>query len=201
MELTQVVKLVQITPLLVVVVFFYFCAFKYGISVSLLLNNGPQFAVEIFHFVSHSLGITNVYMSTYHPQTNWQVWYYKRTITAMSFNCVHDHQNDWELYVSALTHSYNTQIQNSTNKKQFELVLGRPATDFTLHPNVLNRSAATHEICDEFSNRMDVVIQRAHGDFKATQECYKRSVDKRLRRTHRRLVQKTTYILTLSIGP
>lgn len=105
----------------------------------------------------------------------------------MSRNCIHDHQNDWEFYVSALTYPYNKQVQNSTKTKPFELVLSRPTKDFTLQPKMLNCSAATRETRDEFSKRIDIIIQRAHGDLEATQGWYKRSVEKRLRRIHRRL--------------
>lgn len=75
----------------------------------------------------------------------------------------------------------------STKIERLELVLSRLPTNFTPYPDVLNRTVATRETRDEFSERMDVAIQRAYGELKAMQERYKRNFLKCVRRVNRRL--------------
>lgn len=50
-----------------------------------------------------------------------------------------------------------------------------------------DRSAATRKNRDEFLKRIDIAIQRAHGELEATQELYKRDCDKRVQGVNRRL--------------
>lgn len=74
-----------------------------------------------------------------------------------------------------------------TKIERLELVLSRLPANFTLHPEVVNRTVATRETRDEFLERMDVAIQRAYGELEAMQERYKRNFHKRVRRVNRRL--------------
>ena len=68
--------------------------FKYGIPRSLLSDNGPQFNAKFFNSACRILGITDLYTSAYHPQTNGQVERYNRTIVSMLRNYVKEHQDD-----------------------------------------------------------------------------------------------------------
>ena len=78
------------------------------------------------------LGITNLYTSVYHPQTNGQVERYNRTIASMLRNYVNEHQDDWDVYVGPLTYAYNSHAHLTTRTTLFELVLSRAPPEFSL---------------------------------------------------------------------
>lgn len=81
-----------------------------------------------------------------------------RTVTVTLRNYVNDHQDDLDVYASALTYAYNNQIHKSTKTKPFERVLNHLPTDFTLQPDVGDRPAATREARDDFLERIDIAI-------------------------------------------
>ena len=81
------------------------------------------------------LEISNIFTSTYHPQTNGQVERYNRKILAMLRNYVNEHQNDWDEFASVLTYAYNNDVHRSTGTIPFDLVLSRPPPAFSLYHN------------------------------------------------------------------
>lgn len=200
-EAHQDAALPKITARFAVVAFLEVWVFNYGILVAPFSDNGHQFAAKFFQSVCSSLGITSVYTGAYHPQSNEQVEGYDRTVTAMLRNNVNEHQDDWEIYSSASSYAYNNQMHKSTKSKPFELVLSRPATDFTLHPDVIDRPAATRETREEFSKRMDITIQRAYGELEAIHERYKRNSKNAYDMLINALAKTITYTSTLLIRP
>ena len=128
------------------------------------------------------LGITNLYTSAYHPQTNGQVERYNQTIASMLHNYVNEHQDDWDVYVGPLTYAYNSHIHRTTRTTPFELVLNRPPPEFSLR-----RSSGDMPLADrgteraEFLKTVDATIQKAHGSLQRTKARYKRDFDKRVR--------------------
>ena len=79
--------------------------FKYGQPKTLISDNGKQFAAKFFQAVYSLLGLSNIFTSTYHPQTNGEVERYNRTILAILWNYVNAHQDDWDRYATALTYA------------------------------------------------------------------------------------------------
>jgi len=69
------------------------------------------------------MGITNLYSTTYHPQTQGQVERYNRTIVAQLKAYVEDHQDTWDELVSVLNLAYNSRPQQSTGVAPLELVV------------------------------------------------------------------------------
>jgi len=64
---------------------------SYGPPDTLLTDNGPQLTSKLFQGVFRLIGITNLYSTTYHPQTQGQVERYNRTIVAQLKVYVEDH--------------------------------------------------------------------------------------------------------------
>ena len=95
-KLTRVVPLRKITPYNVAVAFVENWVFAYGPPEAVISDNGKQFAAKFLQAVCGLLGISNVFTSTYHPQTNGQVERYNRKILAMLRNYVNEHQSDWD---------------------------------------------------------------------------------------------------------
>ena len=104
-KLTQVVALRSFTAYVVAVAFCEASVFKYGVPKPLLSDNGPQFSARFFRSICRVFGVTNLFTSAYHPQTNGRTETYNRTIVAMLRNYVNAHQNDWDVYVGALTYA------------------------------------------------------------------------------------------------
>ena len=93
-KLTQVIPLRRIDAYTVAVAFVEAWIFKYGPPKTLISDNGKQFAAKFFQAVCSLLGLSNIFTSTYHPQTNGQVERYNRTMLAMLRNNVNEHQDD-----------------------------------------------------------------------------------------------------------
>ena len=187
-KLTQVVALRTTTAYMVATAFCNAWVFKYGVPRSLLSDNGPQFNANVFQSVCRVLGITNLYKSAYHPQTNGQVERYNRTIASMLRNYVNEHQDDWDVYVGPLTYAYNSHVHRNTHTTPFELVLSRPPPNFSLRradgdtpPSDRGTQRA------EFLETLDATIQKAYESLRRTQARYKSDFDKRVRRINARL--------------
>ena len=186
-KLTQVVPLRRIDAYTVAVAFVEAWVFKYGPSKTLISDNGKQFAAKFFQAVCSLLRISNIFTSTYHPQTNGQVERYNRTILAMLRNYVNEHQNDWYGYVTALTYSYSCHVHRSTNTTPFNIVLSRPPPKFSLHHSVKLRAPPTAEKKNNFAKRLEDVIERAYSRFMTTQQRYKRDFDRRIKKIQRNI--------------
>ena len=122
-KLTQVIPLRRIDGYTVAVAFVEAWIMKYGPPKTLISDNGKQFAAKFFQALCSVLGLSNIFTSLYHPQTNGQVERYNRTILAILRNYVNEHQDDWNRYATALTYAYNNHVHRSTGTTPFSLVL------------------------------------------------------------------------------
>lgn len=77
----------------------------YGISESILTDNGPKFIAQFFRYVCAVLQIHRIPIMVYHPQCNGQTERYNKSIAARLRHYVSDHQNAWDLYFQPLTYS------------------------------------------------------------------------------------------------
>ena len=186
-KLTQVIQLRRIDAYTVAVAFVEHWIFKYGPRKTLISDNGKQFASKFFQAVCSLLGLSNIFTSPYHPQTNGQVERYNRTILAMLRNYVNEHQNDWDRYATALTYAYNKHVHRSTGTTPFSLVLSRPPPEFSLHHTVRSRTRPTQEQRNEYVRRLDDTIEHAYTRLVATQARYKRDFDKSIRKIKQRI--------------
>lgn len=90
-------------------------------------NNGLQFMSKFFLRVWHTLGMENIFMTTYHPQCVRQMERLKRTIINAWRHYVVNRPWEWDLYLNTLTNASitacNTQIHSSTGFAPLELAL------------------------------------------------------------------------------
>lgn len=82
------------------------------------------------------MGLNNTVTSAYYPQTNGQIERYNRTLLAMLRNFVNECQNDWDIYLSALTYANKNDAHRSTKTTLFELVLSRSWDPLSVHPSI-----------------------------------------------------------------
>jgi len=78
------------------------------------------------------MGITNLYSTTYHHQTQGQGTRYNRTIVAQLKASVGDHQDTWDELVSVLTLAYNSRPQKSTGVAPLDFVVPEPVRKLAL---------------------------------------------------------------------
>jgi hypothetical protein len=72
------------------------------------------------------MGVQHIFTSAYHPQANGQVERFNRTILARLRALAGEEQGTWDLYSTAITYAYNTQVHASTGYAPFDLILSRP---------------------------------------------------------------------------
>jgi len=182
-KLTSVTPLARISADDVARAFVGDWVFKYGPPKTLISDNGKQFASKFFQRICSILGVSNIFTSTYHPQTNGQVERYNRTVLAMLRNYVNEHQSDWDRYAYALTYAYNCHVHSSTGTTPFDLVLSRPPPPFSLDRAVeTGDPQAKADRRNAFARGLDDAMQSAYTRLKRTQARYKRNFDSRVRR-------------------
>jgi Integrase zinc binding domain len=79
-KLTRTVPLRTISAFVVAKAFCEHWVFVYGPPIYALTDNGAQFSAKFFLAVCRELGVSKVFTTAYHPQTNGQVERYNRTI-------------------------------------------------------------------------------------------------------------------------
>jgi transposase InsO family protein len=125
-KVTITVPLRTVTALSVATAFCDRWVYVYGPPISLLTDNGPQFAAKFFQAVCAELGVKKLFTSAYHLKTNGQVERYNRTILAALRAYVSKRQDYWDEFTSAVTYAYNCRVHSSLGMAPFELVLSRP---------------------------------------------------------------------------
>jgi transposase InsO family protein len=131
-------KLTKTVPLHTTTAFFCaraFCehwVYAYGVPLDVLTDNGPQFAAKFFQACIRELGVTKVFTTAYHPNTNGQVERFNRTILNSLRGYIAANQSNWDEFTSALTFAYNARVHASLGMAPFELVLSRPPVTLTV---------------------------------------------------------------------
>jgi len=78
----------------------------WGPPVELLSDQGPEFMAELNRGLSRQRGIKQQYAMAYHPQTNWQVERFNRTLKGMIAKFVNDRQDNGDVYLPAFLYTY-----------------------------------------------------------------------------------------------
>lgn len=111
--------------------------------------------------VCQILRVTNMFTTTYHPQTNGQVERFNRTLLAGLRAFVGEHPRRWHEFTSALVFAYNTQVHRSTGVAPFDLVLSRPPGPVTIknESNLCDETPSEHARAQFVANMRRVVQQ------------------------------------------
>ena len=192
-KLTQVIPLRRIDAYTVALAFVEACICKYGRPKTLISDNSKQFAAKFFQGVCSLLGLSNIFTSIYHTQTNGQFERYNRTILAMLRDYINEHQDDWDKYATSLTYAYSNQFHRSTGTTPFSLIFSSPPPEFSWHHSIRSRPWPTQEQRNDYVKPLDDAIQHAFTRPLATQARYKRYFDKRIR-TIRQRIKRGDYV-------
>jgi transposase InsO family protein len=124
-KLVRTVPLSRITAAIVAWAFMEQWVYLYGPPRLLLSDNGRQFTSAFFKTCCQAMGVQHIFTSAYHPQANCQVERFNRTILARLRALAGEEQGTWDLYSTAITYAYNTQVHASTGYAPFDLILSR----------------------------------------------------------------------------
>jgi len=97
-----------------------------------LTDNKPQFSSLFFQSVWSLMGIRNLYMTTYHPQTNSPVERFNTTLVEMFMHLIEDHQDNWDELVSELALAYNSRLHRRMVVAPMDWVTPRRLGKFSL---------------------------------------------------------------------
>ena len=181
-KLVRTVPLKRITTIQIARVFTHHWVFVYGPPLTLLSDNGPQFAAKLFIDICRIIGAKNVFTTAYQPQCNGQVEHFNRTIINALRHYVADHPKEWDLFTDALTFAYNTQVHSTTGLSPFELVLSRrpPTLSLQAEPDVSGAITAK-EYHVKWKTWLAALMSTAGHNLVKRQARYKRHMDKRTR--------------------
>nr|GFA17480.1 reverse transcriptase domain-containing protein [Tanacetum cinerariifolium] len=99
--------------------------YRHGVSVSIILDRDPRFALNFWRSLQKLLGI-NLDMSTaYHPQTDGQSERTIQTLEDMLHACVIGFGSGWDKHLPLAEFSYNNSYHASIKAAPFEALYGR----------------------------------------------------------------------------
>lgn len=100
----------------------------------LLSDRGSAFLSDLMHEVYKTFGVFKVNTSAYHPQTDGMVERFNHTLASMLAHYVSEELNDWDDYLLAVQHAYNTATHASMQHSPHEVLHGWVARTPTLAP-------------------------------------------------------------------
>ncbi|GFX19406.1 retrovirus-related Pol polyprotein from transposon 412 [Trichonephila clavipes] len=97
---------------------------RYGVPISLISGNSPQFISEVFEHLSHRLDIKHMKTVTYRPQAN-LTERVNRNLVQMIACFVEENHENWDRFLHEFAFTLRTSVNETTNKTLAELFLGR----------------------------------------------------------------------------
>lgn len=94
-----------------------------GIPSKLLTNIGPQFVSNFFVVDCKALGVNNITITEYYPQTSGPTKRFYSTIVSRLRHYLSEHQKDYNSCLLPLIYAYNVQSQSSLKVSAFNMVL------------------------------------------------------------------------------
>jgi len=165
---------------------------SYGPPDTLLTDNGPQLTSTLFRGVFQLMEITDLYSTTYHPQTQGQVERYNQTIVAQLKAYVENHQDTWDVLFSVLTLAYNSRPQQSTGVAPLEFVVPERVRKLAFerlpkdpYPQTTPRTA--REAREKQRGHLWNLITQVRAALAKAQRRYRRKFDTRVRPVNKAL--------------
>ncbi|CAF1491938.1 unnamed protein product, partial [Rotaria sordida] len=101
---------------------------KYGTPTCILTDNGTHFTSQLTNKLFEHLGVTHLYSTVYHPQTNGQIERFNATMDGKIAALCNERRTDWDEVLQFVTFNYNTSIHATTKQTPFEMMHGRQVT-------------------------------------------------------------------------
>ena len=116
---------------------------KFGTPRCILTDNGTHFTAALMTELFKILGITHLYATPYHPQTNGQIERYNSTMDAKIAILSNERKTNWDDQLPLVTFNYNSSIHANTHQVPFEMMYGRRPTMPFDHQN--DNVSLTHD--------------------------------------------------------
>jgi len=141
----------------------------YGLSESMVLDRGPQFAVELTKELNRMLGIEMKLSTVFHPQTNGQTEWMNQELEQYLRFFVDHRQKDWPEWLASAEFAVNNKVHTATKVLPFMTNYGR---ELRMEGNIRKRGKV--EKATKFVERMKKVYEEAGVVLKKAQEDMKR---------------------------
>ena len=97
---------------------------QYGTPKYILTDNGTHFTSTMMEQLLKRIGVTHIYATPYHPQTNGQIERFNSTMDAKIAALSNASRSDWDAQLPYVTFNYNTSVHSTTKLIPFELIYG-----------------------------------------------------------------------------
>ncbi len=97
---------------------------RFGLPKELLSDRGSNFTSQLMKEVNKRLGITQIFASPYHPETNGMLERWHSTLKAMMRKSGKG-RKEWDLLLPMLLFAYRDATHEATGFSPFELLFGR----------------------------------------------------------------------------
>ncbi|GFW27600.1 retrovirus-related Pol polyprotein from transposon 412 [Trichonephila clavipes] len=97
---------------------------RYGVPISLISDNGPQFISEVFEHLSHRLDVKHMKTVTYRPQANLTERVNRNLVQMIACFVKENHENR-DRFLHEFAFELRTSVNETINKIPAELFLGR----------------------------------------------------------------------------
>ena len=101
---------------------------RYGTPTCILTDNGTHFTAQVTNNLFQKLGVTHLYTTAYHPQTNGQIERFNATMDGKISALCNEQRTNWDEMLQFVTFNYNSSIHATTKHTPFEMMHGRQAT-------------------------------------------------------------------------
>ena len=105
----------------------------YGLPVSIISDNGPQFLSKQFEAVCLTVGHKHVTKTAYHPQINGKTKRYNQTLATRLRIYTDRNNSDLDRLIQPLTYAYNAQVHRTADHTPFSLLLTHPPPNIIFH--------------------------------------------------------------------
>jgi hypothetical protein len=150
---------------------------KYGTPTCILTDNGTHFTAQIMDNLLKKLGVTHLYSTVYHPQTNGQIERFNATMDGKIAALCNERRTNWDEMLQFVTFNYNTSIHATTKQIPFEMMHGRPAILPFDQQQALISFTQDPEHCQKIKIYLEKLTEEARKNILKNQRQYKTRYD------------------------
>ena len=150
----------------------------HGLPESVILDRGPQFAVELTKELNRMLGIKTKLSTAFHPQTDGQTERMNQELEQYLWFFIEHRQKDWPEWLVVAEFAINNKVHMATKVSPF---MANYRKELRMEGDIRRKGKV--ESTTEFVERMKKVQEEAEAALKKMQEEMKRSADRGRRET------------------
>ncbi len=150
---------------------------KYGTPTCILTDNGTHFTAQLMNNLFERLGVTHLYSTVYHPQTNGQIERFNATMDGKIAALCNERRTNWDEMLQFVTFNYNTSIHATTKQIPFEMMHGRQAILPFDQQQALISFTQDPEHGEKIKDYLDKLTKEAQKNILKCQQQYKSRYD------------------------